>query len=84
MVTEDWSPRQISGLLAKKGISISHERIYRMVREDESGELREHCRHRMKCRPHKKRPRPTKVRNIKDRVNIHDHPAEADRQRFGN
>ena len=27
LVSEDWSPRQISGYLKKKGIEISHERI---------------------------------------------------------
>ena len=46
LLTEEWSPRQISGWLKKKGVSISHERIYEMIREDESGELRLHCRHR--------------------------------------
>ena len=83
LVTEDWSPRQISGWLKKKGISIFHERIYQMVRDDGSGELRSHCRHRMKYRRHKKRPRPTKVRSIKDRVSIHERPSEADGKRFG-
>lgn len=83
IVTEEWSPRQISGWLKKKGIIISHERIYQMIREDESGELRLHCRHRMKYRRHKRRPRPTKVRNIRARVSIHDRPIEADGKRFG-
>ena len=83
LVTEDWSPRQISGWLKKKGISISHERIYQMVRDDGSGELRNHCRHRMKYRRHKKRPRPTKVRSIRNRVSIHECPGETDGKRFG-
>ena len=52
LLAEDWSPKQISGYLLKEGIRISHERIYRMVREDESGELGRHCRHRMKYRLH--------------------------------
>ena len=82
MVTEDWSPRQISGWLGERGIRISHERIYRMVRVDASGELRRHCRHRMKYRRHKRCPRPTRVRNIRDRVSIHERPAEADGRRF--
>ena len=83
LLAEDWSPKQISGYLLKEGIRISHERIYRMVREDESGELGRHCRHRMKYRRHRKRPRPTRVRNIRDRVSIHERPAEADGMRFG-
>ena len=37
----------------------------------------------MKYRRHKKRPRPTKVRSIKDRVSIHECPGEADGKRFG-
>jgi IS30 family transposase len=80
---EDWSPRQISGYLSLQGMHISYETIYRRVREDESGELRRHCRHGMKYRHHKKVCRRTKVRNIPDRVSIHDRPIEADGHRFG-
>ena len=83
LLSEEWSPRQISGWLKKKGIRISHERIYEMIRNDNSGELRGHCRHRMKYRRHKKRKRPTKATNIPDRVSIHERPAEADGKRFG-
>jgi len=83
LVTEDWSPKQISGYLKKRGIEISHERIYRMIREDDSGELRSHCRHRMKYRRHRKRRHPTAATNIPDRVSIHERPAEADGKRFG-
>ena len=54
-----------------------------MIRDDDSGELRSHCRHRMKYRRHKKRKRPTKAKNIPDRVSIHERPAEADGKRFG-
>ncbi len=80
---EDWSPRQISGYLSLKGISISHEAIYAHIRSDESGELRTHCRHGMKYRRHIKFRRKTKVCNIPDRVSIHDRPAEADGKRLG-
>ena len=76
LVTEDWSPRQISGYLKGRGTGISHERIYRMIREEENGELKRHCRHR-------RRRRPTKATNIPDRVSIHERPAEADGKRFG-
>ena len=34
LVTEQWSPEQISGVLAKDGKYISHETIYRMIRKD--------------------------------------------------
>lgn len=73
---EDWSPRQIAGYLDRKGIKIAHESIYARIRADESGDLRSHCRH-------KKVARKTKVRNIPDRVSIHERPAEADGRRFG-
>ncbi len=75
---------QISGHLALEGKRISHETIYRRIRVDESGELRRHCRHGMKYRRHTKgSKRATKVRNIPDRVSIHDRPAEADGRCFG-
>lgn len=81
--TEDWSPRQISGYLSMKSEHISHETIYKRIRSDESGELRNHCRHKLKYRRHVKVVRKTKVRNIPDRTSIHDRPAEADGRRFG-
>ena len=81
--SEDWSPRQISGHLALSGILISHESIYSRIRSDESGELCSHCRHGMKYRRHIRVRHKTKVRNIPDRVSIHDRPPEADGRRFG-
>ena len=81
--TEDWSPQQISGYLSMKSEHISHETIYKRIRSDESGELRNHCRHKLKYRRHVKVVRKTKVRNIPDRTSIHDRPAEADGRRFG-
>ena len=84
LVDEDWSPRQISGYLKKEGITISHERIYQSIRSDDSGELKKHCRHRMKYLHHIHRPRKTAgVTCIPDRVPIQDRPAEADGKRFG-
>ena len=81
--TEDWSPKQISGYLSLKSRHISHETIYKRIRSDESGELRGHCRHKLKYRRHVKIARKTKVRHIPDRTSIHDRPAEADGKRFG-
>lgn len=81
---KQWSPRQISGYLAKQGKRISHERIYQEIRADKTGELAKHTRHGMKYRHHinVKAKKPTKS-TIKDRVSIHDRPAEADGTRFG-
>lgn len=80
---EDWSPEQISAYMKKRGKNISHELIYRHIRADESGALASHCRHKMKYNRHGRPDRTTKVRNIPDRVSIHDRPAEADGSRFG-
>ena len=81
---EDWSPKQISGHLGLEGINISHERIYREVRADETGELRAHCRHKMKYRRHKGRKRKASGRTlIPNRISIHQRPSEADGTRFG-
>lgn len=80
---EDWSPSQISGYMKLRGKSISHESIYSLIRADESGELRSHCRHRMKYRRHVRVHRKTRVRNIPGRVSIHERPPEADGRRFG-
>lgn len=83
LVTENWSPKQISGYLQLQGKRISHETIYRLIREDDSGELAFHCRHKMKYRHHQRRSHPTKVRSIPNRISIHDRPVEADGKRFG-
>lgn len=81
---EQWSPRQISGRLNKQGIQISHERIYQAIRADETGELRKHCRHKMKYRHHTKYPRKTSGKTlIPNRISIHDRPVEADGTRIG-
>lgn len=80
---EQWSPRQISGRLKKEGINVSHEAIYAIIRKDESGELASHCRHRMKYRRKASHRHETKATNIRNRVSIHERPAEADGKRFG-
>lgn len=81
LTTEQWSPEQISGYLAKLGKKISHETIYKIIREDKArnGTLYKHCRHRLK---HRARP-VGKRTAIRDRVSIHDRPVEADGTRFG-
>ena len=82
LVTEQWSPEQISGVLAKDGKYISHETIYRMIRKDkaEGGTLYKHCRHKLK-----RRTRPVGGRRISipNRTSISERPAEVDGKRFG-
>ena len=81
--TEQWSPRQISGRLKQEGINVSHEAIYAIIRKDESGELASHCRHTMKYKRKVSRRHETKATNIRNRVSIHQRPAEANGKRFG-
>ena len=82
LVSEQWSPEQISGVLAKEGKLISHETIYRMIRKDkaEGGDLYKHCRHSLK---HRSRPVGGKRAVIPNRKSISERPAEADGKRFG-
>lgn len=81
--TEDWSPQQISGYLsAHKNLHISHETIYKAIRADAEGELRVHCRHRLKYR-RRKRSRRKPLRAIPGRISIHERPPQADGTRFG-
>ncbi|MDE7134526.1 MAG: IS30 family transposase, partial [Rikenellaceae bacterium] len=79
LTDQQWSPEQISGYLKLQGIHISHERIYQEIRADRTGELRKHCRHKMKYRRHSS----TNRINIPNRVSIHERPPEADGTRFG-
>ncbi len=84
IMDEQWSPSQISGYLhEKEGVQISHETIYKLIRNDGTGKLSENCRHRMKYCKSASRKHETKATNIKNRVSIHDRPAEADGKRFG-
>jgi len=82
LVTEQWSPEQISGVLAKDGKYISHETIYRMIRKDkaEGGTLYKHCRHKLKRRA---RPVGSRRISIPNRTSISERPAEVDGKRFG-
>ena len=82
LITEQWSPEQISGVLAKDGKYISHETIYRMIRKDkaEGGTLYKHCRHKLKRRA---RPVGGRCISIPNRTSISERPAEVDGKRFG-
>lgn len=81
---EQWSPKQISGYLEREeGIKVSHETIYKFIRQDASGKLAANCRHRMRYHRKGLRKHETKATNIRNRVSIHERPAEADGKRFG-
>lgn len=83
LINDQWSPEQISGYLAKDGIKISHETIYKMIRIDkrDRGTLYKCLRHRLK---HRSRPVGAAGRqHIPDRVGIEERPKEADGNRFG-
>ncbi|SCD19306.1 Transposase for insertion sequence element IS4351 [Proteiniphilum saccharofermentans] len=82
LVRDEWSPKQISGYLEKyKQIRVSHETIYKWIREDKiaGGDLYTHCRHKLK---HRKRPVGS-VKGIPNRRSIRERPVEADGSRFG-
>lgn len=84
MITEDdWSPRQISGVLRKEGISICAQTIYNHVHADLTGELAKHMPHELRYHRRAKSARVTKATNIANRISIHDRPAEANGKRFG-
>ena len=79
IIEEQWSPRQISGVLKKEGISVSHQCIYNLIHADASGELARHTRHKLKYR---RRPKYKRF-PIAERTSIHSRPEQADGKRFG-
>lgn len=81
---EQFSPEQISEVLAIEGKQISHETIYKIIRSDTTGELAKQCRHKMNYRHHGITKRPKAGKNlIPNRVSIHDRPEAANGKRFG-
>jgi transposase, IS30 family len=83
MIHDDYSPQQIKGRLAIKNEDfVSHETIYKIIRQDklQGGTLYEHTRHRLK---HRKRPVGKKIA-IKNRVSIDQRPEVVNlKKRFG-
>ena len=79
IIEEQWSPRQISGVLKKEGIGVSHQCIYNLIHADTTGELARHTRHKLKYR---RRPKYKRF-PIADRTSIHSRPEQADGKRFG-
>ena len=82
LVEEQWSPEQISAVLKERGIMISHETMYRIIRTDKKngGTLYLYCRHKLK---HRARPVSKGEPTICNRLNISKRPEEADGRRFG-
>ena len=82
---EDWSPRQISRWLAQnEGLGVSHESIYKHVKEDKmsGGDLHTHLRCRKKRR--KRYGTPSRKGQIKNRVCIDQRPdVVEERSRIG-
>ena len=80
---EQWSPEQICGWMKRKGMEwVSHETIYKLIREDRDngGDLYKHLRHKGK---HRRRP-VGKYIPIRNRVGIEERPEVVDRrERFG-
>ena len=79
IIEQQWSPRQISGVLKNESISVSHQCIYNLIHADASVELACHTRHKLKYRCRSKhKPLP-----IVDRTSIHSRPERSDGKRFG-
>ena len=79
ILEEQWSPRQISGVLSREGILVSHQSIYSLIHADTTGMLAANTRHKLKYR---RRARQGAF-PIADRTGIHQRPKEADGKRFG-
>jgi integrase core domain protein len=57
IIEEQWSPRRISGVLKKEGVSVSHQCIYNLIHADASGKLARQTRHKLKYRRRPKHKR---------------------------
>ena len=79
IINDQWSPKQISGVLGREGVKVSHQTIYNIIYDDPTGELARNTRHKLK---HRKRPKARHM-PIANRTSIHERPAEADGKRFG-
>ena len=84
---EKWAPEQVSGWLREekhpqdKAMWVSHETIYRYVRQDRAkgGQLYKHLRHSRKRFSNRVQAR-SSMGKIKDRVSIEERPAIVDEQ----
>jgi len=82
LIEEQWSPEQISAALKERGMMISHETIYKIIRKDKKngGILYRYCRHKLK---HRSRPVNRGDSTICNRISISERPKEVDGKRFG-
>nr|WP_281803644.1 hypothetical protein [Segatella maculosa] len=64
-------------------MKLSHETIYKMIRNDASGTLAANCRHKMKYRHSPRHSHETKAPDVRNSVSMHERPKEADGRRFG-
>ncbi|MGR5456087.1 IS30 family transposase [Vibrio alfacsensis] len=83
LIEHDWSPEQISEVLAASGMPVSHEWIYQYIADDkvQGGKLYRHLRQGHKRYRKGKR---TKAEAIKNAVSIDERPDVVDtRERFG-
>lgn len=80
----NWFPRKISGFLSLRFKHMSHETIYKRIRDGKVADCGRHCRHKMKYGHHVRVAKKTKVRNIPNRTGIHDRPSKAYGKRSGN
>ena len=81
LLREDWSPQQISRWLAQnEGLVVSHESIYKHVKNDKmgGGDLHTHLRCRKKRR--KRYGTPSRRGHIKNRVCIDQRPEVVDKR----
>ena len=83
LILQDWSPQQIVGRLKLENQqTVSHETIYKIIRQDKAngGSLYTHTRHKLK---HRKRP-VNKAFPIKNRISIDQRPKVVEaKERFG-
>jgi IS30 family transposase len=79
IINDQWSPKQISGVLGREGVNVSYQTIYNIIYADTTGELAKNTRHKLK---HRKRPK-SRHMPIANRTSIHQRPKEADGKRFG-
>jgi len=83
LIKQEWSPQQIEGRLKLENKHfVSHETIYKIVRDDKNngGTLYKHTRHKLK---HRKRPVGKKT-VIKNKITIDQRPEVVDtKKRFG-
>ena len=77
IIEEQRSPRQISGVLKKEGISVSHQCIYKLIYA-EAGNWRA----TPATSKHRRRPKYKRF-PIAERTSIHSRPEQADGKRFG-